>query len=205
MNTPNESRLKSAYHEAGHAVAGWYHGAFIQKIVLEKGSPRLYIKHSGTNYWEVTSREDLLDGLLILLAGPAATERFNRQSKQSPQVDPNVLVDLDDLKEAIYLLSRQDIDQGLKKQGFHRKRVLDDPETDNMETLQTFYKEFGDPARQFIVRSDVWKCVTAIASELVRKKHLSGKEAVHLAENTWNQPVPEKARPACCHESSKEA
>jgi hypothetical protein len=76
----------------------------------------------------------------------------------------------------------------------------EDPGLNDDELFLRFSRE----ARNLIRDENVWGCIEALASELLEKEELNGKEAVQIIVNNWKGELPEMVRPLEEHGIKKE-
>jgi len=74
-----DEKKRVAYHESGHAIAGWFleHGSPVLKVtIIPRGLAALGFSQQFARDQHLLSKEELMDMMCVLLGGRAAEELF---------------------------------------------------------------------------------------------------------------------------------
>lgn len=145
-----DQNVRTAYHEAGHAVIAILVGRAVNKVSIIPGGNRLGV--CKMNKGRKKASQDALEAdLLILLAGMAAegrkSGRYNMQGASQ------------DIREAEKL--------ALMRAG-------------NARQAEKVLKRALDKVHHLFDQSATWNATKAIAQALLESQSISGREAEHL-------------------------
>lgn len=165
------NEFKTTIHEAGHAIRGWYSGARISKIWISGEDGETVMNHPIMRTlhkisWPHPLLKDFVD---CMLAGISAClyEDCNIASGKKPDNS-----DTDDIEVAMHTL---------KNSGWESDICTEDG----------FYAAMSMSSKIFVISHA--REIRLLASELMKKKEMSGFECVRYIESIWKGPLPEKA------------
>ncbi len=158
--------LSAAIHESSHLICGVLNAAKVNFISCT-GPSETNLEHEGILG---VLKKDLVDlthphtrqATMVLLCGLAGARKFSSSSS---------------LAGAEYDINLAKICLSLKGR----------PEVEKFDD-ERFYKEFGKDAKVFVDHPLRWKMILKFASELQRRRTMSGQEAVQFVEteaSTW--------------------
>ncbi|MBU1054858.1 MAG: hypothetical protein KKC46_13680 [Proteobacteria bacterium] len=180
-----------AYHEAGHALIGWYYGFRIGKVTINppleiaqkdgvSGLCEMFPFFSG--HTELVAKEDLLSAEKVYfgIAGRVADDLFYPKESFASGKDFENIVQM--LPSNKITLQMHEFD--LKK-----------------NSIEDFYRRFKNPVAKIMRSRKGKKALKALSSSLLRAGTISGAEAVSILEKAWGKPAPVKSKPSEDHMS----
>lgn len=183
-------RLRSAYHEAGHVYFGWLTGGKLVSVNVtptKDASGVTAFKHPGQLPDKAWDDPDVQDYARTCLAGVCAQHKGGGFSE------------LWDLGES----GRQDVVHSmafLVNKGWQGSNGRHWTQFDALDFFFEFSGGEGGP-RCVVHEPGAWRCIEALALELLAKTSLTGREAVGIILAAWggDKPLPPKALPLEMH------
>jgi ATP-dependent Zn protease len=157
-----------AYHEAGHAVAGFLLHRAIRYATIIPGDGTLgHVRHTDTPIWIREERNDsprsegwIKNQIVILLAGGYAEAKIAGRH--------NHVSCCGDYEAAFGMACNR---------------------SGSTEEASAYFKWLGIVAKNLIHHEHNWYAVTKVAEALIEKKRLSGKEIKHLICTAYQELV----------------
>lgn len=163
-----------ALHEAGHAVVG---------VMLGKRVKIVDVDSAVSCHFHGTPNIAPLDHVLMLLAGHAVAQRFQRVRRRFPS-------DMGFCVSQARVVSAEltcDVCLAFKQIG----KAM--PDASDEQRIEAFY-EREDRAIGLMRRTAVWRAVEAVAAALVEHGHLSGDEVERIAAEAGVTPGREREK-----------
>ena len=181
-----EARMRTARHEAAHALCGWFFG---EKIAfLTTTGPEISVDgfdEKTPNYCKFDHRErENTDDAVVSLAAHALA--------------PIVLQEV----------------AGAEKTGWHDSKTVTDylgfgkvrnggrsmvnychDNFDNPDLPQKFFEKFKGHAQEILDDPRAMVALDSLAAKLLKDGKVSGRQAAETLERAWEKPLPEKALP----------
>ena len=175
---PSKSMLKRAdYHEAGHVVIAWYYNIRCVGVSVAK--------ESAAQIWELFGKVPLQTHQLereldIAMAGAAAEEKLI--GKKIRGWGGN------DYMNAVKIAAQWSEQTG---NPFDDVYLIDiSKEVDQITGClfsAVFLDEFAANVRHLMSRAHTWRCVEAVARELLNKTVISSEEVIDIISMTWQE------------------
>ncbi len=160
VKNPTKQLKAIAYHEAGHAFACWKLGVGIRSVTIKPDADSLgyvhhnnVIKNDGRNSNSMRTRISFENDILISLAGPEAERRFAGRTNHDSAWG--------DFKHASYSANLIGGDGA---------------------GADLFLKWMSYRAKDLVTKNGNWRAIRALASELLKKETLKGKEIKEIFE-----------------------
>ena len=183
---PEEKRIV-AYHEAGHAIIGWYlkHTDPVIKVsIVPRGLAALGYAQSLPDERYITTKDAFLDQMTMMLGGRVAEEIIFGQLSTGAQND------LERITQTAYAMV---VDFGMSERVGHvsfnvaRQRrqgpVFEKPYSDNLaQLIDAEVKDIIDNVRQraFVLLTEKHDKLEELARELLKREVLGPKELVAI-------------------------
>lgn len=186
-------------HESSHAVIGWSLGLTINKVTIEgstvnpddSDSPYVCSFAAGPIMANAKLARDEIFANVDMKLASAAIEQKKIGSPYYPG--------LNDSFEAIHFLTfggDPDVCEIMKS----ALEILERPNDKNwLGRALEFYNAHGARVQKLLDDPEISKAVDRLANYLMRRKTVTGYEAVRAIEKGWTGPLPEKAKPADKH------
>jgi hypothetical protein len=188
----NQPSLEAtAYHEAGHAVASIWHGRGLRRVTIVPDErrgllgyvehpkrPRVTFQPEWKDLDEAPFQTLVIREILVVLAGPAAEERFTGRANPD-----GARGDMDHVNDLAYRVCPDD-DERMHFVGWLEAR-----------------------SRCFVHRPMVWTGIEGVARALLERPTMSGrevKEAYHEAHRNWRPVYPIAPELAACLGAARE-
>jgi ATP-dependent Zn protease len=183
---PTEKLQRTAYHEAGHAVIGWYWRRPIGRVTIVRGKEflgRTEVPRWGLSDSEHCSIHDLEINIDISLAGKMA-DRKRFGDEQSGNMGQGRWA-------GDYMEAAETVKQRIIKTNQHKECLekIDTFMADSQKGLfrleSEFLKTYGWNVERLMERPHVWGCIEALADKLIEQRELSGEEAKTIIQERW--------------------
>ncbi len=177
--------LSTCIHESAHFCKNWFDGSILRSVeVLPDGEGTTITNHPIMKClhkisWRHSVVKSFVSGILVGIAseryakGKLADNNLNEYHKFHADIDLHLAKNF------------------MKSCGWKKPSIdYDDNE---------FYRDFSQDAKLFSI---IWrKEIKLFADELLKRRFISGYDAVRFLEKIWPKPLPEKAQP--CHKHFK--